>query len=65
VLCNGSLRRKQVERALAGSDTMLIWLGKQRLGQNEKTETDHHNVGFGLGTISGEVLASSGGKKPY
>jgi len=34
-----SLRKAQVDRALAGSDTMLIWLGKQYLGQAEKTET--------------------------
>ncbi len=33
-----SLRRKQVERALKGSDTMLIWLGKNLLGQRDKIE---------------------------
>lgn len=32
------LRRKQIDRALAGSDTMLIWLGKQYLDQRDKTE---------------------------
>lgn len=31
-----SLRRKQFELAQAGDRTMLIWLGKQRLGQSEK-----------------------------
>lgn len=35
---NRSLRRKQVEMALAGNVTMLIWLGKQMLGQREKTD---------------------------
>ncbi len=35
---NISLRRKQVEMALAGDRTMLIWLGKQRLGQADKLE---------------------------
>jgi len=35
-----SLRRKQFERAEGGSDTMLIWLGKQYLGQADKQETD-------------------------
>jgi len=35
---NVSLRRKQYEVALAGNVTMLIWLGKQYLGQTEKTE---------------------------
>jgi len=28
-----ALRRKQLELALKGDPTMLIWLGKQRLGQ--------------------------------
>jgi hypothetical protein len=28
-----ALRRKQLELALKGDRTMLIWLGKQRLGQ--------------------------------
>ena len=29
------LRRKQVEVAMSGNHTMLIWLGKQMLGQSE------------------------------
>jgi hypothetical protein len=33
------LRRKQQEKAMDGNVTMLIWLGKQRLGQAEKTES--------------------------
>ncbi len=36
---NKSLKRKQFERAMAGSDTMLIWLGKQRLGQVDRVDT--------------------------
>lgn len=35
---NVSLRRKQVELALRGDRTMLIWLGKQLLGQSDKTQ---------------------------
>ena len=35
---NRSLRRKQVDLALNGNVTMLIWLGKQMLGQREKTD---------------------------
>ena len=31
-----SLRRKQYELAMAGDKTMLIWLGKQLLGQVDK-----------------------------
>lgn len=33
-----SLRRKQFERAMKGSDTMLVWLGKNLLGQRDKIE---------------------------
>lgn len=35
---NSSLRRKQYEVAMAGNTAMLIWLGKQYLGQTEKVE---------------------------
>jgi hypothetical protein len=35
------LRAKQFEVAMTGDKTMLIWLGKQRLGQAEKQEVDH------------------------
>lgn len=33
-----SLKRAQFKRAQEGSDTMLIWLGKQYLGQKDKRE---------------------------
>jgi DNA-binding XRE family transcriptional regulator len=33
-----SLRRQQVTVAKTGNVTMLIWLGKQRLGQSDKVE---------------------------
>lgn len=33
-----SLKRKQVQIALEGNTTMLIWLGKQYLGQSDKTD---------------------------
>ena len=32
------LRKKQIEIALGGNVSMLIWLGKQYLGQKEKAE---------------------------
>ena len=35
-ILDGSLRAKQVELALDGDVTMLIWLGKQRLGQRDQ-----------------------------
>jgi sulfur transfer protein SufE len=35
---NASLKRKQYEKAMSGNATMLIWLGKQYLGQRDKME---------------------------
>ena len=35
-----SLRRKQYEVAMKGNPTMLVWLGKQYLGQSEKIQAD-------------------------
>jgi AraC-like DNA-binding protein len=36
-----SLRRRQFELASSGNATMLIWLGKQRLGQKDTQEVEH------------------------
>lgn len=36
------LRDKQFEKAMDGDNTMLIWLGKHRLDQIEKTISDQH-----------------------
>ena len=44
-----SIRGKQFERAMKGSDTMLIWLGKQTLGQRDKSD-------ISITTISDEEL---------
>lgn len=41
----------QNERAEAGSDTMLIWQGKQHLGQSDKQELKH-----GISTSLAEFL---------
>lgn len=35
-----ALRRKQMQLALAGDNTMLIWLGKQRLDQSDKKQIE-------------------------
>lgn len=35
-----SLRRKQFETAMSGNVTMMIWLGKQYLGQKDKLDQD-------------------------
>ncbi len=40
LLLTGALRRKQTARALAGSDRMLIWLGRNLLGQTDKVDVD-------------------------
>lgn len=45
-----SLKRKQYEVAMSGNPQMLIWLGKQHLGQRDKTEID-------LARLPDEVLA--------
>lgn len=37
-----SLRRAQWRSALEGNVAMMIWLGKQYLGQTEKTEMSHN-----------------------
>lgn len=34
-----AIRRIQIEKALKGCNTMLIWVGKNMLGQSDKTET--------------------------
>lgn len=43
---NSLIKVKQFEAAVKDKDkTMLIWLGKQRLGQREKQEIDHTSKG--------------------
>ena len=37
------LRKKQIEVALNGDRTMLIWLGKQMLGQAENPVSEESN----------------------
>lgn len=37
------LRQLQLKAADAGNITMMIWLGKQMLGQTDKLETDNTN----------------------
>lgn len=38
------LRAKQYAVAMEGHPTMLVWLGKQHLGQKENPETDNGEV---------------------
>ena len=37
-----NLRKAQYDSAINGSVPMLIWLGKQMLGQSDKQEIDHN-----------------------
>jgi hypothetical protein len=38
-----SVRREQFKAAMGGNITMLIWLGKQHLGQSDKAEVNSDN----------------------
>jgi hypothetical protein len=40
IITKQRLRKKQIEVALSGDKTMLIWLGKQMLGQSENPISD-------------------------
>jgi hypothetical protein len=48
------LRKKQFELALGGNVALLIWLGKQMLGQAEKVEAKTEHTGNVNGTLSKE-----------
>ena len=41
------IRRKMHDRALEGSDTMLVWISKNRLGYSDKKEIAHDNAASG------------------
>ena len=43
IITKQRLRKKQLEVALSGDKTMLIWLGKQMLGQSESPISDDNN----------------------
>ena len=38
--CTYRLRQAQINAALAGNTTMLVWLGKQMLGQSDKLDVE-------------------------
>ena len=40
-----SIRRKQIEVAMSGNVSMLIWVGKQTLGQKDRQETEFSGPG--------------------
>lgn len=51
-----SLRRQQYEVASKGNVTMLIWLGKQWLGQKDKQEISSGERGLSADELSNEAL---------
>jgi hypothetical protein len=64
-----TLRRLQWQQAEAGNPTMLIWLGKQLLGQRDRHEVEQTGTGAGTQnlvllhleaarTVSTEILAA-------
>lgn len=52
------LRRKQVEVAMRGNVGMLIWLGKQYLGQRERQDITHTTGETKIEELSDEQLAA-------
>ena len=51
-----SLRRQQYKGAMAGNATMLVWLGKQILGQKDKNELSGTNGGPIETRVSFEIV---------
>lgn len=52
-----SLKRKQFEMAMGGNITMLIWLGKQYLGQRDKSElSTEHSGSIGVNIKEEELV---------
>jgi len=49
-----SLRRRQLEVAMSGNPTMLIWLGKQMLNQKDR----HEEADLGNATVVNNFIAS-------
>jgi len=55
-----SLRRKQYEVAMSGNVSMLIWLGKQVLGQADKQDIEHSSSKIN----PLQIIVSNNGSKP-
>jgi hypothetical protein len=53
-----SLRRYQLEAAKKGNPTMLIWLGKQYLGQTDKPTAEEPDEELDLEKISSDLLSA-------
>lgn len=46
-----SLKMKQFELAMAGDRSMLVWLGKNRLGQSDIQKIDHSSKGDKINVV--------------
>lgn len=58
---NSLLRAKQFEIAMNGDKSMLVWLGKNRLGQSDVQKFDHTTKGEKINVsinIAGDDLSS-------
>ena len=55
--CRRSLRSMQMEKAKEGDATMLIWLGKQLLGQTDRKATELTGAGGGPIQTESKVIA--------
>jgi hypothetical protein len=51
-----SLRRKQLEVAMSGDRTMLIWLGKNLLNQSDRVKSDLTSGGNTIQPLSINVI---------
>ena len=50
-----ALRRQQMQMAMKGNPTMLVWLGKQYLNQKDKQEIEHSGA-IDLSILTDEEL---------
>ena len=57
-----SLRAKQFEMAMQGDKTMLVWLGKQYLGQTDKRHLEQDITQQTMGQI--KIYIPDNGREP-
>lgn len=59
-----SVRRKQFELAMKGNVTMLIWLGKNMLGQTDKNEVYERDTPFSHDVPREAIIERIAGNQP-
>ena len=52
------IRVKQFQLAMEGDKSMLVWLGKNRLGQSDKAAVDHTSMGEAIKGFTVEVISN-------